>query len=160
MTCNTAHYAIEEISQSVDLPFIDLIKEVVKFAKMEQKINIGVMASDGAVRTRVYDMYFSNYFSEAKIIYPNSDMQKKLTKGIVNIKNQNRFNALTNEERPNFIFKEVCEHLVGEGADLIISGCTDIRVDFSEHDCSVKVIDSLDVLVDIIYDMYNSGRAL
>ncbi len=156
MTCNTAHYAINEIQKQVDLPFIDIIEEVVKVAKKEGKLKIGIIASDGAIKGKVYDKYFKNIFPKAKIIYPDNENQKQTTKGIVNIKNKNRFKNKNNIERPSFIFKNVCRHLKHRGAEIIISGCTDIRVDFSPKDfIDIKIIDSLEVLSDTVLNQLN-----
>jgi aspartate racemase len=157
MTCNTAHYAIKEIQSAVNLPFINLIKEVVKIVKKAEYTTVGIMASDGTVQSKIYEKYFQEEHPKTNIIYPNTEMQKELTKGIVNIKNKNRFKELTDPERPNFIFKRVCAHLQESGADVVISGCTDIRVDFSGKDCEVKVVDSLEVLVDLIFNMHKQN---
>lgn len=157
MTCNTAHYAIDEIQQQVDLPFIDIIAEVAKVAKKEGKLKIGIMASDGAIKGKVYDKYFKNIFPEAKIIYPDNDNQKQTTKGIVNIKNNNRFKNKNNIERPSLIFNNVCHHLKCRGAEIIISGCTDIRVDFSPKDFpDTKIIDSLEALSNAALNQLNT----
>ena len=63
-------------------------------------------------------------------------------KGICNIKNTHRFDDINSEERPNFIFKRVREHLLIKGADIVVMGCTDIRVDYYDD----RDIDSLEVL--------------
>jgi aspartate racemase len=154
MTCNTAHYAINEIQSAVNLPFINLIREVVKTVKKDKYATVGIMASNGSVQLKIYDKYFQKEYPKVKIIYPSPEIQKELTKGIVNIKNKNRFKELTDPERPNFIFKRVCTHLQESGADVVISGCTDIRVDFSGKDCKVRVVDSLEVLVEVIFNMH------
>ena len=36
MTCNTAHYAFDEIQSSIGIPFINLIREVVKAVKKDK----------------------------------------------------------------------------------------------------------------------------
>ena len=41
------------------------------------------------------------------------------------------------------------------GADVVVSGCTDIRVDFSGKDCEISLIDSFEVLVDVVFNMHN-----
>lgn len=153
MTCNTAHYAIDDIKIDIDLPFINLIEEVVKEAKNKNKLNIGLIVSDGSRKGQIYERYFKELFPEVRIIYPSIDIQKDVTRGIVNIKNKNRFTDKNNLERPNFIFREVCKHLKENNADIIISGCTDIRVDFSPEDFpDLPIIDSLDTLVNVVID--------
>jgi aspartate racemase len=156
MTCNTAHYAFDEIQSSIELPFINLVREVVKAVKKDNYRTIGIMASNGSVNANIYEKYFHEEYPEAKIIYPNAEMQAEVTRGIVNTKNMNRFRGLNDLERPKAIFRNVCTHLQESGADVVVSGCTDIRVDFSSDDCGVNLIDSLDVLVDVIFNMHNS----
>jgi len=155
MTCNTAHYAIDEIQSSIDVPFINLIREVVKTVKKGKYGTVGMMTSDGSIQSNLYDKYFQKEYPEAKIIYPSDEMQSEVTRGIINIKNKNRFSGLTDIERPRAIFKKVCMHLQESGADVVVSGCTDIRVDFSGKDCEINFIDSLEVLVDVIFNMHN-----
>ena len=106
MTCNTAHYAIDEIQSSIDIPFINLIREVVKTVKKGKYRTVGIMTSDGSVKSNLYDKYFQKEYPEAKIIYPNEEMQSEVTRGIVNIKNKNRFSGFTNSERPKSHFQK------------------------------------------------------
>jgi aspartate racemase len=73
-------------------------------------------------------------------------MQKNVTRGICNIKNKNRFLPNNHEERPSTIFQNVYEHLRSRGTEVVIIGCTDIRVDFSAE----NTIDSLEVMADAI----------
>ena len=160
MTCNTAHYAIDEIQSSIDVPFINLIKEVVKTVKKGKYSSVGIMTSDGSAQSNIYDEYFQKEYPEAKIIYPSDEMQSELTRGIVNIKNKNRFSDLTDSERPRTIFENVCRHLQENGADVVVSGCTDIRVDFSGKNCEVTLIDSLEVLVDVVFNMHKRDLVL
>jgi aspartate racemase len=155
MTCNTAHYAIDEIQSSTAIPFINLVREVVKAVKKDKYGTVGIMASNGSVQSKIYDKYFQKEYPEAKIIYPSDEMQSEVTRGIINIKNMNRFSSLTDSERPKGIFKNVSSHLKESGADVVVSGCTDIRVDFSGKDCEISLIDSLEVLVDVIFNMHN-----
>ena len=66
---------------------------------------VGIMASDGSIQSGLYDKYFQNEYPEAKIIYPDyKTMQSEVTRGIINIKNSNRFSGFTDSERPRVIF--------------------------------------------------------
>jgi aspartate racemase len=155
MTCNTAHYAINEIQKNIDLPFINLVEEVVKTVKKQGLLKVGIIASSGSIKGKVYDKYFHTLFPEAQVIYPESCIQKDVTKGIINIKNKYRFSEKNNPKRPNFLFKKICYHLKDKGANIIISGCTDIRVDFSPDDFTdIKIIDSLEVLLEVVCDKF------
>lgn len=146
MCCNTAHYAIEEISKRADIKFINLVENCVIIAKKTGIHKIGLIASDGCLKGKVYEKYFKKHCPDIEIIYPNEKYQKLVTKGICNIKNIHRFDKENSIDKPDNIFKEIKKHLNKNGAEKIIIGCTDIRVGYYEKDN----IDSLEVLKEII----------
>lgn len=148
MCCNTAHYAIDEISREVGLPFINLIEQVVIETKKTRKKKIGLIASNGCLIGKVYEKYFQKIYPTAKIIYPNNQYQQEITQGICNIKNINRFRSKNNPNRPKNIFNKSYKHLISLGAEKVIIGCTDIRVDYKNS----NTIDSLEVLANTIYE--------
>ena len=142
MCCNTAHYAIDIIAERVNATFINLIEEVVVAARQTRKKRLGLVASDGCLTSGIYQRYFSELYPEADIILPDKDMQKLVTQGICNIKSPARFLSPADENSPQYIFSQVAEGLRRNGAELIILGCTDIRVGFTCEDG----LDSLEVL--------------
>ena len=159
MICNTAHYAIDEIAKNANIEFINMVEETVKEVKKLNKMNIGLIASDGCLKGRVYEKYIDTILPNANIIYPDELMQKEVTRGIVNIKNKHRFDEIHSADRPKNIFKHVCQHLVDKKADVIILGCTDIRVDFNPEDFNkIAIIDSLEILVNKIYNFYTEKK--
>lgn len=146
MSCNTAHYAYSEIANSVTCPFINLIEETVKCVKKTQKKRIGMLVSDGCRIKCIYDTYFSNIYPEAELIYPDTKTQQDITHGICNIKNRKRFLPNSHPERPWNIFTHAIDKLLSQGAEQIVLGCTDIRVDFYHP----SYIDSTEVLANSI----------
>jgi aspartate racemase len=150
MCCNTAHFAIAEIQQAVDLPFINLIEEVALEAKKQKPQKIGLIVSDGCEKTKLYDRIILKICGNVSLVYPDADIQKEVTKGICNIKNSCRFLDESSKDRPKNIFERVKNHLTSKGSDLIIIGCTDIRVDFK----SIGTIDSLEILAKRIIESY------
>lgn len=143
MNCNTAHFAIDDIQKEVDIPFINLIEKVVLEAQKTRKTNIGLVASDGCLQGRVYEKYIKKLIPNAVILYPDKTMQKEVTRGICNIKNAARFEDEKSKNRPRNIFANICKSLRDNGAEIIIIGCTDIRVDFKEE----NTLDSSEILV-------------
>lgn len=121
MCCNTAHYAIDEISKSADIPFINLIEEVAKEVKKKKCCRVGLMVSDGCRKHKIYDKYFNKICPSVEIIYPDEHHQKLVTQGICNVKNSHRFDSKNSKNRPQNIFKKVAKHLfdyyVGGGGD-------------------------------------------
>ena len=159
MCCNTAHYAIDEISRKSQANLINLIKEVVLEAKNTGAKKIGLIASDGCLQGGVYEQYFQKYYPEAEIIYPDNAEQRMVTLGICNIKNKYRFvddDTRVNNiyQRPKKIFSNIVENLKKCGAEKVIIGCTDIRVDYHE----VENIDSLEILKKAIIKEINEKK--
>jgi len=151
MCCNTAHYAIKELQDKIGLPFINLLKEVAINANDYGVKRIGMMCSDGLRKIGLYDKYFSCVNPEMHLIYPSEDMQRKVTIGICNAKNNKRNDPSSNEYPPK-LYTEVCNWFLEQGVDCIVGGCTDISAVFCPQSCKEYVyIDSLSVLAKAIY---------
>lgn len=150
MCCNTAHVAIDEISIEADIEFINLIEQVALKIKLLNCKSVGLMVSDGCKLAKIYDKYFEKICPEIEIIYPEEEYQKLVTKGICNIKSIKRFDTSSSCEYPKNIFNKVKNHLKNNGAQIVIAGCTDIRVGYFEEDN----LDSLEVLKEIIINNY------
>ena len=129
------------------MPFINIVHEVIMQVKGTGKKNIGLLASDGCLKGRVYEPYFEEFLPYATLIYPSLHLQREVTRGICNTKNKSRLLPDGHENRPKTIFTRVADEMFGAGADLLIIGCTDIRVDFK---CAYNAIDSLEVLAQCI----------
>lgn len=167
MNCNTAHGAYQEIKKRSSANIINLVDEVVKKACEHNFIkNVGIVASDGCLCSKVYEKSFNKYCPNVNLVYPDDCFQQLVTKGICNIKNIHRFDSISSKESPHYLFSEVCTHLREKKTDLIILGCTDIRVGFNHKNCD-DYVDSLIILKDlIIKDFFseqnkgNSGLSL
>ena len=142
MCCNTAHYALDHIAEQSGARFINLIEEVALAARQTGKKRLGLVSSDGCLASGIYQRHFAARYPEAKLILPSAVMQAQVTRGICNIKRTTRFMNADNPDSPHFIFSQVAESLRHDGAELIILGCTDIRVAFTCADG----LDSLEVL--------------
>lgn len=148
MCCNTAHYAIDEISQKSGVEFINIIEGVAKKVKKLGIKKVGLCASDGCYITKIYNKYFDQICPDVEIIYPDEVHQKLVTKGICNTKNQYRFENEQSSERPKNIFTKLKTYMKTLGAEKVIMGCTDIRVDYYDK----ENIDSLEVLKEMIIE--------
>jgi len=150
MCCNTAHMAIEEISEAVGLPFINLIQEVGKKVSESNAQKVGIICSDSLSKSHFYDSFILEGNRDIDIIYPDEYYQKIVTQGICNAKNKKRFLPLNNNEHPFTLFSEVVNHLIVKGVDCIVAGCTDIRNVYFPSLENVGYIDCLEILADSI----------
>lgn len=160
MCCNTAHWGIATLEQQSGIPFINIIREVILEARATGKRALGLLASDGCLQGRVYEPYLEELLPQANLMYPTPDLQREITRGICNIKNSARLLPEEHKDRPRTIFKRVTQTMFDAGAELLLIGCTDIRVDFQ---CDNSV-DSLEILAQCILketaDDHNNTGAL
>ncbi len=55
VTCNTAHYFVDMISDRINVPFIHMIRETAaEAAKTAEKEKVGILATDGTIKTGLY----------------------------------------------------------------------------------------------------------
>ena len=111
MCCNTAHMAIDEISNAVGLPFLNILEAVGREVRINGTRRVGVICSDSLSKSHYYDKFIISNNVDIEIIYPEVEFQRKVTLGICNAKNNKRFLNKDNEEHPYFLFSEVIEHL-------------------------------------------------
>ena len=143
IVCNTAHYALGEISDAVGLPFMDIVRSTLIAAKEKGAKRLGLLASTGCLLGNVYgsrrDSVFDSHYGP-KIISPDKVMQENVSAGIRAVKYGDSLFAAQ-------VFSTACQQLVLEfEVDLIILGCTDISSVFSPSTfLGVGVIDSLEV---------------
>lgn len=150
MCCNTAHYAIEELQREIGLPFINLLAAVADECDKNGVRRIGMMCSDGLQKIKLYDNYFTEANAGMQLVYPDEEMQRLVTLGICNAKNDKR-NDPDYDENPAKLFAKVCGWFVEKGVDCIVGGCTDISAVFSPTEWKeICYIDSLKVLANRI----------
>ena len=153
MCCNTAHYAIDVLTNEIGLPFINLLDIVSVECNKRGARRVGVMCTDGLKKYRLYDKYFPN--ADMQLVYPDDEMQRFVTLGICNAKNSKR-NDPNSDEYPEKCFSRICDWFIEQGVDCIVGGCTDISAVFSPNDWKgVSYVDSLIVLSDTIIKKSN-----
>ena len=154
MCCNTAHYAINELQDVIQIPFINLLYEVALCCYKNGAKRVGMMCSDGLRKVSLYDKEFLKVDSGMSLVYPDDSFQKLVTLGICNAKNSIRFEDFeAKNDHPYNCFLKVCNHLIEEKkVDCIVAGCTDIRNVFSLHDHRARYVDSLEVLANAIIE--------
>jgi aspartate racemase len=153
--CNTAYYFIKELQQETKIPIISIIEEAVKHIKERSQVEckgkdvvVGVLATDGTVRTGTYRKMLEQY--GLRYIFPDKELQakvmsviygqvKKTSKGDIN-----DFNYLVGE----------MEKL---GCDYIILGCTDLSWFSANYAISPRCVDALGVLKRVCIEL--SGKA-
>lgn len=117
ITCNTSHYFIDKLRNSINIPIVSIVDETVEYLKNNGIKKIGLMATDGTLNTRIYtDKLEKNGIS---VVAPSNDKQIKVMDIIYKyIKSGIEFD--------NCIFDDVVNELKSHDVEKIILGCTEL----------------------------------
>ena len=119
--CNTAHYWYDDLQKKTKIPIINMPKEVYMYAVKKCKINsrIGLLATEGTLKTGVYNKFFDKKF---KLIKPNKFIQSKNVNKAIKLVKMGSIKDAEKAIRPavNFLIKMKCNK--------IILGCTELPI--------------------------------
>jgi aspartate racemase len=142
LVCNTAHVFLDGVHAQTSIPFIHLIDESVKEIDRvcpDAKV-VGVMATDGCLATNIYQEAITASGRES--LEPEGEDLTELMRLITEIKSGNKGEDIADAMRA------LAEVMVEKGADVLISGCTEIPIVFEGENCSVPVVASTYVLAE------------
>lgn len=138
MPCNTAHFFYSDIVEAVDIPVLNMIEETAKAVQRAGLSKVGLLATDGTVRSGVYSDVFVRYGIE--LIIPDNKNQKSVMDIIYNgIKSGNMNINITG-------FKQAINFIDSRGAESVILGCTELPIAFDEFGIDHPIIDPTMVL--------------
>ena len=119
--CNTAHYWYDDLQKKINIPIINMPKEVFKHTqrKCTKNSKIGLLATEGTLKTKIYDRLFEKNF---KLIKPTDALQKNsVNKTIKYVKMGNvKLAEKSIRKSINYLLKMKCKK--------IILGCTELPI--------------------------------
>jgi aspartate racemase len=119
--CNTAHYWYDDLQKKISLPIINMPKEVYKqtLKKCKKKSYIGLLATEGTLKTGVYSKFFKRNFN---LIKPNQSLQTKCVNKSIKFVKMGKIRDAEKAIRPavNYLIKMKCKK--------IILGCTELPI--------------------------------
>jgi len=138
--CNTAHYFISEIQQSIKIPILNMIKETAHHIKsiFPSIKNVGLLATKGTYKIGLYNSFFKE--KNIKIFSPSPSEKEKIMKVIYKVKSD----ILSEEMKKQMIV--ISEEQIKKGAEAMIAGCTEIPLILENKDLKVPVIDPTKIL--------------
>jgi len=141
--CNTAHYFLHSIQESVKIPISNMIEETAKETRERifQIKKVGLFASKGTYKAKIYPKHFKKYNIE--IISPEEDDKEEVMKAIYAVK------AGDLSDKVKKCILDVAKKLIDKEAEAIIVGCTEIPLILKEEDIPVPIIDPTQVLAKV-----------
>ncbi len=119
--CNTAHYWFDDLQNKVNIPIINMPKEVFKFTKKKCKKSskVGLLATEGTLKTGVYKKFFEKDY---QLIEPSQKIQKfSVNKAI-------KFVKMGNVKAAAKAIKPAIDSLIKMKCKKIILGCTELPI--------------------------------
>ena len=119
--CNTAHYWFEDLQNKINIPIINMPKEVFKFTKKKCKKNskVGLLATEGTLKTGVYKKFFDKDY---QLIEPSYKIQK------LSVNKAIRLVKMGNVKAAAKAIKPAIDYLIKMKCKKIILGCTELPI--------------------------------
>ena len=125
MGCNTAHYFYPEICRFVHLPFLNMLEETAKAALDKGFKSVGLLATDGTIRSGVYAREFEHHGIE--LLTPGPEGQKALMEMIYSGVKAGKTTW------PTEAVAQGLSDLAGRGARAAVLGCTELPLAFENY---------------------------
>lgn len=144
MPCNTAHYFYKDMTQNINIPFINMIDETAKYAseKLSRIRSFGLLSTIGTYSSRLYEESFEK--QGLQIIVPDENLKNKIMQAITG---KQGIKAGYKKE-PLMTLLEVIDNIASKGAHAIINGCTEISLVISEEHMDIPLLKPMQVLAE------------
>ena len=121
MPCNTAHYWFNDLQKKINIPIINMPKEVFNFTKKKckKKSKIGLLATEGTLKTGIYKNFFEKNF---QLIEPSQNLQNSSVNRAI------KFVKMGNVKAAAKAIKPAINSLLNKKCKKIILGCTELPI--------------------------------
>ena len=136
MPCVTAHAFFEELQAATPVPILHLIRETAAFLQRgRQSLRcLGVLATSGTLQARLFETVFEPL--GVRIIVPDPALQSRcVMPAVYGVKQGESL------EGPRQLIREAAGHLIAQGAEAVVAGCTEVPLILTDGDCPAPVID-------------------
>ena len=119
--CNTAHYWFDDLQNKINIPIINMPKEVFKFTKKKCRKNskVGLLATEGTLKTGVYKKFFEKDY---QLIEPSQKIQKMSVNKAIKLVKMGNVKAAAKAIKP------AIDSLIKMKCKKIILGCTELPI--------------------------------
>lgn len=144
MPCNTAHAFLPRIAAAATVPFIHMMDETAAWIEIRYPLveRVGLLATTGTVALGLYQEWFARHHIEVAV--PDDARQAKVMEAIHRVKAGDMGPGVT------VLVRAAADYLVGQRAELLITGCTELPLIFRDGDGSVPIVDPTQVLAEAV----------
>lgn len=146
MPCVTGHYFQHEIEESSGLPMVDAISETVEYLRGKHIGSVGVLATDGTIRSRLFQCAMEN--GGVRCIIPDENAQKRIMEII--------YREIKAGKKVNIDdFLKIAENLRQQGAEVILLACTELSLLKKDYQIGKGFLDVMEVLAAKVVELCN-----
>ena len=139
VTCNTAHYFLNQIKGDVSIPIIDMVHETVRHLAEQGKNNPVILATDGTVQSGLYQDACIAHGMTPHIL-PAKEQAIAMSIIYDQIK--------AGEQGDPALFHQIEQAIAHMGCDCAIIACTELSVYRINHKLPSFYVDAMDVLAE------------
>jgi len=127
--CNTAHAFVKSIQEHLNIPIINMLNTTAEFidGQFGKSSKVGLLATNGTIQSRVYYDVLNEFGFE--VIIPDKKNQRHVMESIYGELGVKA--GFTDGFCKSEILKAT-DYLIDQGADVIILGCTELPLMFTE----------------------------
>ena len=135
--CNTSHYFLDRVQEQISIPIVHMIRETARLLVSQGKKRPGILATDGTIRTGLYQREFAAFGIYAAA--PRPAAQKQVMSLIYD---DIKAGKAGDPEK----FAAFTKDLVEQGCDCAVLACTELSVFANQHHLSPFYMDAMAVL--------------
>ncbi|MEK7535701.1 MAG: amino acid racemase [Patescibacteria group bacterium] len=144
MPCNSLHVFIKQIRESVSVPVLSIVEEMVKFLKQENMNRVGIVSTSATIKNKLYETAFAEHGIE--YVAPDELQQARMGKFILNLVTGQQ----KNRDRDELI--GIINDFEGKNVDCVILACTDLQLLIPQHS-KLKIFDTMKIFADATVEM-------
>lgn len=135
--CITANYFWEELSDNISVPIINPIIETAHYLKGIGIKKVGIMATDGTIQSKIFEGIMVK--NNIDVILPSKEKQGYVMDIIYK-------NVKASQKVDIDKFNEVKKELIGNGAQVIALGCTELSMVRRDYEIGAGFLDVMQLL--------------
>jgi len=139
LPCNTLHYYIKEIRESVKIPVLSIVEETIAYMHEKGYKKVGLLSTSATVKYKIYETVFER--EHINFITPNSSDMSKIDQII---------SRITNGEHSKYdteLLESIIATMEKDDIDAVVLACTDLQV-LKPKSKNIPVFDTMKVLAD------------
>ena len=137
--CNTSHYFLDRVQEGISIPILHMIRETAKVLAAQGKRRPGILATDGTIRTELYQREFAALGIQA--VEPSPAAQRLVMSLIYD-------DVKAGRDGDPEKFDAVHRDLIAQGCDCGVLACTELSVFSVQRALPPFYVDAMAVLAD------------